>query len=156
MGKQRKTSSSTTCKFSTETSVTKDRLTREKHTDVFNTSFYMTHKPSQGSEWRPEGKNPSGFMLGWMNSGKSWEDVTGQRRAELSRPGHFTRPDWSGYSTPVSLPGEYLWTEEPCGLQSMGSQRVGQNWVSRHIAHISFMYFNQNSVSADRMQKPRQ
>jgi len=27
--------------------------------------------------------------------------------------------------TPVFLPGESLWTEEPGGLQSMGSQRVG-------------------------------
>ena len=26
--------------------------------------------------------------------------------------------------TPVFLPGEYPWTEEPGGLQSMGSQRV--------------------------------
>ena len=27
--------------------------------------------------------------------------------------------------TPVFLPGEIPWTEEPGGLQSMGSQRVG-------------------------------
>ena len=27
--------------------------------------------------------------------------------------------------TPVFLPGEFPWTEEPGGLQSMGSQRVG-------------------------------
>ena len=29
--------------------------------------------------------------------------------------------------TPVLLPGEILWTEEPDGLQSMGSQRVGHD-----------------------------
>ena len=29
--------------------------------------------------------------------------------------------------TPVFLPGESLWTEEPGGLQSMGSQRVGHD-----------------------------
>ena len=29
--------------------------------------------------------------------------------------------------TPVFLPGESPWTEEPGGLQSMGSQRVGHN-----------------------------
>jgi len=29
--------------------------------------------------------------------------------------------------TPVSLPGESLWTEEPGGLQSMGSQRAGHD-----------------------------
>ena len=30
-------------------------------------------------------------------------------------------------STPVFLPGESPWTEEPGGLQSMGSQRVGHD-----------------------------
>ena len=29
--------------------------------------------------------------------------------------------------TPVFLPGESPWTEEPGGLQSMGSQRVGHD-----------------------------
>ena len=29
--------------------------------------------------------------------------------------------------TPVFLPGEFPWTEEPAGLQSMGSQRVGHD-----------------------------
>ena len=29
--------------------------------------------------------------------------------------------------TPVFLPGESPWTEEPGGLQSMGSQGVGHN-----------------------------
>ena len=30
-------------------------------------------------------------------------------------------------TTPVFLPGESPWTEEPGGLQSMGSQRVGHD-----------------------------
>ena len=34
-------------------------------------------------------------------------------------------------SIPVFLPGESLWTEEPGGLQSMGSQRVGHDWASK-------------------------
>ena len=29
------------------------------------------------------------------------------------------------------------WTEEPGGLQSMGSQRVGHNWACMHISLIS-------------------
>ena len=33
------------------------------------------------------------------------------------------RKSWK--PTPVFLPGESPWTEEPGGLQSMGSQRVG-------------------------------
>ena len=34
--------------------------------------------------------------------------------------------------TLVFLPGESLWTEEPGGLQSMGSQRVRHDWASKH------------------------
>ena len=30
-------------------------------------------------------------------------------------------------TTPVFLPGESPWTEEPGGLQSMGSQRAGHD-----------------------------
>jgi len=35
-------------------------------------------------------------------------------------------------STPVFLPGESPWTEEPGMLQSMGSQRVRHNWATKH------------------------
>ena len=34
--------------------------------------------------------------------------------------------------TPVFLPGESPWTEEPGGLQSMGSQGVGHDWGTKH------------------------
>ena len=53
-----------------------------------------------------------------------------------------------GMATPVFLPGESLWTEEPGGLQSLGSQRVGHDWAPKHIAQRLvkyfkvFMYFN--------------
>ena len=36
--------------------------------------------------------------------------------------------------TPVFLFGESPWTEEPGGLQSMGSSRVRNNWVSKHTS----------------------
>ena len=32
--------------------------------------------------------------------------------------------------TPVFLLGESPWIDEPCGLQSMGSQKVGHDWVT--------------------------
>ena len=32
--------------------------------------------------------------------------------------------------TPVFLPGESPWTEEPGGLQFTGSQRIGHNWTT--------------------------
>ena len=36
--------------------------------------------------------------------------------------------------TPVFLPGESPWTEEPGRLQFMGSQRVGYDLVTKHSA----------------------
>ena len=40
--------------------------------------------------------------------------------------------------TPVFLPGESPWTEELGGLQSMGLQKVGHDWATRHtVAAIS-------------------
>ena len=38
--------------------------------------------------------------------------------------------------TPIFLPGESPWSEEPGGLQSMGLQRVGHDWVTKHISAI--------------------
>ena len=45
--------------------------------------------------------------------------------------------------TPVFLPGESPWTEEPAGLQSTGSQRVGYDRAAKHstgsnLAHHHF------------------
>ena len=40
--------------------------------------------------------------------------------------------------SPVFLPGEFLWTEEPGWLQPMGSQRAGHDWeINTHIHHLS-------------------
>ena len=36
--------------------------------------------------------------------------------------------------TPVFLPGESPWTEEPSGLWSMGLQRIGRNWAQHSTA----------------------
>ena len=40
------------------------------------------------------------------------------------------RTEWQ--PTPIFLPGESPWTEEPDRLQSMGSQRVGYNSATKH------------------------
>ena len=36
----------------------------------------------------------------------------------------------------VFLPGESPWTEEPGGLQSTGSQRVGHDWATKHSRDV--------------------
>ena len=38
--------------------------------------------------------------------------------------------------TPVLLPGESPWIEDPGGLQSTGSQRVGHDWATKHTAQL--------------------
>ena len=43
--------------------------------------------------------------------------------------------------TPVFLPGESPWTEEPGGLQSVGSQRVGHSWASKHSTEEDSNFF---------------
>ena len=42
--------------------------------------------------------------------------------------------------TPVFLSGESPWTEEPGGLQSIGLQRVGHDWETRHTMHSLFQW----------------
>ena len=53
--------------------------------------------------------------------------------------------------TPVFFPGESPWTEEPDELQSMGLQRAGHDWMTRHseaLPHILniFNMFNLKKV----------
>ena len=65
-------------------------------------------------------KNQPVFWKTWVRS-LGWEDP----------------PEEGKLPTPVFLPGESPWTEEPGGLQFMGSQRVGHDRVTKHsIAHI--------------------
>ena len=40
------------------------------------------------------------------------------------------RREWQ--PTPVFLPGESPWTEEPSGLRSMGLERIGHDWAHTH------------------------
>ena len=50
-------------------------------------------------------------------------------------------------TTPVFLPGEFPWTEEPGGVQSMGSQRVKHNWVTKLThTHIHTHWNNPKEV----------
>ena len=44
--------------------------------------------------------------------------------------------------TPVLLPGESPWTEEADGLQSMGLQRAGHNWATKHSTAFIFAQHN--------------
>ena len=49
------------------------------------------------------------------------------------------RREWQ--PTPIFLPGESPWTEEPGGIQSRGSQRVRQGWATNTFTLPSFPLF---------------
>ena len=49
------------------------------------------------------------------------------------------RKEW--LSSPVFLSGEIPWTEEPCGLQSMRSQRVRHDWVANTFSFNTSQFF---------------
>ena len=55
---------------------------------------------------------------------------------------HPTRLRGAWQPTPVFLPGEPPWTEEPSGLRSMGWQRLGHSWATknRSLLVIYFKY----------------
>ena len=80
------------------------------------------------------------LSLNWTESGKplgfSYGSDSQESHLQCRRPGFDY---WVGkipwrrmwQPTPVFLPGESPWTEEPGGLQFIGSQRVGHNWASK-------------------------
>ena len=47
----------------------------------------------------------------------------------------------SGYSSENSLAWRILWTEEPGGLQSMGSQRVRHDLATEHEPQLFIKHF---------------
>ena len=65
------------------------------------------------------GKNPPAMWETWVRS-LGWEE-----------------PLEEGMATHSSiLAWRILWAEEPGGPQSMGSQRVGQDWVTKHTRSL--------------------
>ena len=73
----------------------------------------------------------------------SWASLVAQMVKNL--PAMWETLVWSlGWEDPLEegmethsgvLAGESPWTEDPGGLQSMGSQRVGHDWVTKHSTH---------------------
>ena len=76
------------------------------------------------------------YYLYLKNTGVPWWLRRWRIRLQCGRPGFNP---WVGkipwkrtwQPTPVFLPGESPQTEEPGGLQSMGSQKVGHDWATK-------------------------
>ena len=70
------------------------------------------------------GKQPRGLPRGTSDK----EPACQCRRLKRKRFDPWLRKiSWRRQPTPIFLSGESQWTEEPGGVQSMGSQRVGHN-----------------------------
>ena len=90
------------------------------------------------NSWQPHGLQPTRLLCPWDFPGKS----TGvgchclpqiHRYYQLMETLHHI--PGGGHGNPLQYPllGESPWTEEPCGLQSMGLQRVGHNWATNTL-----------------------
>ena len=95
-------------------------------------STYNTRDPSSIPGLGSSPGEGIGYQLQY-----SWAFLVAQTIKNLSAMRRLGFNPWVGkipwrrawQPTPVFLPGESLWTEEPGGLQSMGLQRVGHNWA---------------------------
>ena len=72
--------------------------------------------------WRRD-RLPTSVVLGFQGGSASKESVC--NAGDLGWEDSLWRRAW--HPTPVFLPGESPWTEEPGGLQSLESQTVGQD-----------------------------
>ena len=92
--------------------------------------------------WRRD-RLPSPVFLGF--SGGSVGKESACNAGDLGLIPGLERFPWrrAWQPTPVFLPGESPWTEEPGRLQHMGSQRVGHNWATKHSTWIFTVLFFQ-------------
>ena len=71
------------------------------------------------------------FNSMYMGALTRTEEVTGLPRCLSGKESGRSPGGRHGNPTPGFLPGESPWTEEPGGLQSTGSQRVGHDLVTK-------------------------
>ena len=79
----------------------------------------------------------STYRWGFPGGASGKEPTCQYRRCEMRVRSLVGKIPWTRawQPTPVFLPGESPWTEEPGGLQSIESQRVGHDWSK--LAHIA-------------------
>ena len=77
-------------------------------------SWLIWKDPDAGKDWKREKKGDDRGWNGWMASPTQWT--------------------WVWVSS-----GSWWWTEKPGVLQSMGSQRVGHNWVTELNWHSLYI-----------------
>ena len=100
------------------------------------------------------GRSPGEGIGYWLQY--SWASLVAQTVKNPPEMGRHGFDPWVGkiawrrawQPTPVFLPGESPWTEETGGPQSIGSQRVGCNWATKHsTGRYAFKSFSSLSFS---------
>ena len=109
---------------------------------------------SAGKESACNAGDPSSIAGSGRSSGEgigyplqySWASLVAQT---VKNPPQYGRPGldpwvekipWRAWQpTPVFLPGESPWTEEPGGPQPFGLQRVRHDWTTKHSTQHSWM-----------------
>ena len=88
--------------------------------------------PPAGEEWSSNHKTSSSYYLLLILMAQMVNNLPGMRKTGLDL--WVEKIPWmrAWQPTPVFLPAESPWTEETGGLQPMGSQRVGHDWVTKH------------------------
>lgn len=82
-------------------SLSKDRLTGDKQTQLLNVGFFVTREPSRGNEDVKKRLSLSVLMLGLMESRKSWESMIGHK------PPSWV--EWTGERLARTAPSRCTW-----------------------------------------------
>ena len=87
--------------------------------------------------WLPDAKN---WLIGKdLGAGKDWRQVEkGMTEDEMV--------GWHQWTWVWTSSGSWWWTRRPGVLQSMGSQRVGHDWVTELNLHLSYILFSKINV----------
>ena len=86
------------------------------------------------------------MSIPWWLSGKDSTCNAGDSGDESLIPGleDSMEKEMATYSSVLAW--RIPWTEEPSGLQSMGSQRVGREWVTEYGTHLNTVVLHGNGT----------
>ena len=93
-------------------------------------------------------------LLWWLSGKKSTCSEGGaEDSGSILGSGRFLEEEMAAHSS--MLAWKIPWSEEPGGLQSMGLQRAGHDWVTKHSPHNNPVYYLHSSWVCYADQSPR-
>ena len=92
-----------------------------------------------------EGKHTNIIIKGFP-SGSAGKESAGNVGDLGSIPGLRRSPEKEMATHSNILTWEIPWTEEPGGLQSMGLQKTGHNWVTTHTDRMEWLHVHTQGI----------